>query len=78
MLVRAQHSLCALCLRPLGEKFAVDHDHVLAEAHGHPATTGCERCVRGLTCLGCNFWLSSFRGEPEFLMRAAQYAGRRR
>lgn len=78
-LVRAQSGRCALCLRPLDVSAAmVDHDHRLAVAHGHAATVGCRRCARGALCLGCNSWLAGFRDDPEFLRRAAVYAGHRR
>jgi hypothetical protein len=77
-LVRMQDGLCALCRRPLGDDFVIDHDHVLAEAHGHNPNVGCPRCVRGALDLGCNTWLAGFRDDPAFLTRAAQYAGRRR
>jgi hypothetical protein len=78
---RAQRGVCALCRRPLGDRFDVDHDHRLAAAHGHASGVGCPRCVRGLLCAGwsgCNRFLSTFRGEPEFLRRAADYSERRR
>lgn len=77
-LVEAQNGACALCKRPLADEFAIDHDHVLAESHGHDPLTGCKACVRGALCLGCNSWLSSFRDDSEFLRRAADYAERRR
>jgi hypothetical protein len=77
-LVRSQEGVCALCLRQLGDNFVIDHDHALAEAHGHDVNVGCPRCVRGALDVGCNTWLAGFRDDPDFLLRAAQYAGRRR
>lgn len=74
----AQQGACALCRRPLGDQFSVDHDHVLAEVHGHNPNVGCPRCFRGLLCLGCNNFLSGFRDDPDFLRRAAAYSERRR
>ena len=79
MLFRAQGGRCALCLRALSAgDYAVDHDHFLAREHGHGERVGCERCVRGLLCRGCNSFLSGFRDDPAFLRRAADYSGRRR
>lgn len=77
-LIRAQGGACALCQRPLSTDHMVDHDHRLALAHGHDEMSGCSRCVRGVLCRGCNTWLSGFRDDPEFLRRAALYAGHRR
>jgi hypothetical protein len=73
-----QQGLCALCRRPLGLRFAVDHDHQLAVMHGHRAERGCASCIRGLTCHDCNGWLRGFRDDPTFLLRAAKYAASRR
>lgn len=78
MLRRAQGDACALCLRPLGDRWSVDHDHVLARLHGHPENVGCERCCRGILCVGCNSFLAGFHDDPVFLRRAADYAERRR
>lgn len=75
---KAQGGRCALCQRPLGETFAVDHDHRLAARHGHNPDTGCPRCCRGLLCWACNGFLVGAYGEPEFLRRAAAYAESRR
>ncbi|MFN8520520.1 MAG: endonuclease domain-containing protein [Chloroflexota bacterium] len=77
-LLQLQGRACALCRRELGERFVVDHDHLLAEQHRHPAEQGCPLCVRGILCPGCNMFLAGFRAEPDFLQRAARYAGRRR
>jgi hypothetical protein len=77
-LVALQAGKCALCERPLGARFAVDHDHELAASHGHNPRTGCLYCVRGALCHGCNRWLHTFRDTPAFLVRAARYAARLR
>lgn len=74
----AQQGACALCLRPLGDAFVIDHDHALAEVHGHDPLVGCPRCFRGALCHDCNGWLRGFRDDPTFLRRAAAYAERRR
>ena len=36
------------------KRLAVDHDHTLAEDHGHDPDKGCVRCVRALLCGPCN------------------------
>ena len=77
-LVVRQGGLCAVCGRPLGASFAVDHDHVLAAQHGHKPTTGCRRCVRGILHHGCNFALGALGDDPEILLAAAAYVVRLR
>ena len=73
-----QGNRCALCGRLLAANFAVDHDHQLAELHGHNPERGCPRCTRGLLCHDCNGWLRGWRDDAGFLMRAAKYAASRR
>lgn len=77
-LVTRQGGLCALCQRPLGGSFAVDHDHVLAVAHGHNPATGCRRCVRGILHTACNTAIGTFGDDPERLLAAAHYVTRLR
>ena len=74
----AQGGLCALCARPLGYDFVVDHDHELAARHGHNPRTGCERCCRGLLHKRCNTLLGAFGDDPERLIAAATYVTRLR
>lgn len=71
--VRRQGGLCALCLRPLGVHFAVDHDHLLAERHGHAPERGCERCFRAVVCHRCNAVLGWGRDDPAYFRRLADY-----
>lgn len=33
---------------------STDHDHTLAETHGHARDRGCPACVRGRLCSSCN------------------------
>lgn len=68
-----QGGRCILCLRELGEHYAVDHDHELAKSHGHPAERGCERCFRGIVCHRCNSLLGWAWDDPDYLERAAAY-----
>ena len=55
-LYRLQGGRCYVCRRATGKRkrLAVDHDHVLAFAHGHPVDQGCPKCWRGLACGFCN------------------------
>jgi hypothetical protein len=68
-----------VCEGPLLEEWAVDHDHALAELHGHDPRTGCARCFRGILCKACNLMLGWARDRPEVLTRGAAYVieGRR-
>lgn len=78
-LVARQQGRCVLCRRELDPNDSmVDHDHVLAATHGHNPNVGCPRCVRGVLDRGCNSWLSGFRDDPDFLLRASAYSGSRR
>lgn len=77
-LYAAQEGRCALCRRLLGDQFAVDHDHLLAQAHGHAPERGCRACCRGLVCNRDNAWLGWGGEDPEFFRRAAAYVERRR
>jgi hypothetical protein len=73
-----QQGKCAIGLEPLGQRYTVDHDHLLAAAHGHDPATGCRHCVRGLLCYRHNRALGSFRDDAEALARAARYVVWRR
>lgn len=64
---------CALCLRDLGEHYAVDHDHTLAATHGHPVERGCERCFRAVVCNRCNSVLGWGWDDPDYFERVAAY-----
>lgn len=68
-----QEGKCILCLKPLGVHFAVDHDHVLAEQHGHDPKTGCRRCFRGIICHRDNSLLGWGHDDPVFFRRVAAY-----
>lgn len=77
-LVVRQGGLCALCRRPLGAVYVVDHDHQLARAHGHNPRTGCRRCVRGALHHRCNAAIGALGDDPELLRNAADYVTRLR
>jgi hypothetical protein len=75
----AQGGVCAICRRPMvASEAIVDHDHSLAELHGHPVARGCRRCVRGLLCPGDNTLLGLVKDDADRLRRAAAYALRLR
>jgi hypothetical protein len=77
-LLNAQRGLCALCAKPLGSSYSVDHDHLLAKQHGHNPLTGCPRCTRGVLHPACNTGLGQLNDDPELLLRAAKYVTRLR
>lgn len=65
---------CMICGRGnRGMSWQVDHDHLVALKHNHPANTGCRRCFRGILCQTCNTALGNFLEDPEMLRRAATY-----
>jgi hypothetical protein len=60
---QAQHSCCAICLRPPAEgedRFAFDHDHTIGLA-------------RGVLCPACNGALGSLRDRRDLLLAAIRY-----
>lgn len=78
-ILAAQGGRCAICRRPMvASEAIVDHDHQLAEAHGHPVERGCRLCVRGLLCPADNTLLGLVQDDVERLKRAAAYAWRLR
>jgi hypothetical protein len=77
-LLTQQGGRCILGGEPLGEDFAVDHDHLLAATHPHPDDVGCPLCVRGILCRAKNAALGAFHDDPDELRRAADYVVWRR
>lgn len=74
-MVKEQKWACAICKNPLifhidGSKsdINVDHDHSCC-----PGRIGCGKCVRGITCSGCNGGMGLFKDSPENLIAAAKY-----
>lgn len=76
-LLDAQGGACAICRGQndhiprnafVQGVFYVDHDHRCC-----PGKETCGKCIRGLLCAGCNFGLSQFKDNEEFLMRAIEY-----
>jgi hypothetical protein len=58
--VERQAGLCVICLKVLGDKPHVDHDHATGE-------------VRGVLCFNCNGGLGQFRDDAGLLARAVGY-----
>ena len=71
--LEVQGYACMICTKPLGLEWAADHDHALAETHGHDPRRGCSRCFRALLCKACNLMLGWSRDDPEVLERGADY-----
>lgn len=71
---------CAVCRSTSpgagGSRWAVDHDHRLAETHGHDPLVGCRRCVRAILCNGCNIMLGGAGDVPAVLRAGADYLDR--
>lgn len=49
---------------------SLDHDHT---HHPENRKRGCDECVRGLLCHGCNVGLGNFLDSPELLQKASDY-----
>jgi hypothetical protein len=58
--IERQAGLCAICLKTLGAKPHVDHDHETGE-------------VRGVLCFNCNGGLGQFRDDAAVMARAVRY-----
>lgn len=73
-MLERQGGRCLICGRAIDERtMIVDHDHALAEIHGHRGNEGCKRCVRGLLDTRCNTLLGYVQDDPATLRRAAAY-----
>lgn len=60
-LFRRQNGKCAICSRPpKTRRLHVDHCHRT-------------KIVRGLLCYNCNYGLSWFKDNPQFLLKASKY-----
>lgn len=59
-IIARQAGLCPICIRPLGARPHVDHDHVTGE-------------VRGVLCFTCNGGLGNYGDDAARLRRAADY-----
>lgn len=64
---------CGICERTpedVEHTLRVDHDH---SHHPEAPERGCDECVRGLLCHGCNVALGLMRERPDLLRKAADY-----
>jgi len=59
-MVAQQGGACPICVRPLGQRHHVDHDHVTGE-------------VRAVLCFTCNGGLGNYGDDAVRLRRAAAY-----
>jgi hypothetical protein len=61
---------CELCnAQPLNGLFHIDHDHSCCGVQ-----KWCPKCVRGVVCPRCNYWLGGM-DEPGWLPKAQKYLG---
>ena len=68
----SQGGVCAICKTPPSSKrLSVDHDHSCC-----PGEVTCGKCVRGLLCDGCNWWLGLINDDLTRLTEAEQYLRR--
>lgn len=71
-MLSAQGGVCAICKRPpTTKRLAVDHDHSCC-----PGEVTCGKCVRGLLCDDCNWWLGLVDDRIERLLAAEMYLRR--
>lgn len=63
---------CAICRVSITrETLHIDHDSECCP--GLTSAPGCGKCVRGLTCSGCNTGMGCFSHDPEILQAAIAY-----
>lgn len=63
-MIERQGRVCPICVRPLGTRHHVDHDHETGD-------------VRGVLCFTCNGGLGNYGDDAVRLRRAADYLDRR-
>jgi hypothetical protein len=65
----SQDGKCAICRqKPEGKRLSVDHDHACC-----PGDIACGKCVRGLLCDKCNWWLGQIEDDLGMLVAAENY-----
>ena len=67
-LVESQGFKCAICKDPLEQETHIDHDHKCCAGR-----RACGKCIRGVTCKGCNKGLGMFKDNSAILRAAALY-----
>jgi Recombination endonuclease VII len=72
--LRLQKGGCAICLGTVRHTLKQDHDHNCCpnrlDKKGTVRIKACGKCLRGLLCADCNFWLS-FLEKETFVRREA-------
>lgn len=74
-----QERKCAICstaldIEQVGNNVCVDHDHSCCPETGAGKT--CGKCVRGLLCRSCNFFIGIARDDSNILLQAVEYLAR--
>ena len=72
-MLKAQNGACAICKRlpKLGKRLVVDHDHSCCSS----PRKACGKCVRGLLCQRCNFFLGIFETHRHLFNDFDSYLG---
>lgn len=71
-ILESQDGVCAICHTPPGDKrLAVDHDHACC-----PGDITCGKCIRGLLCDKCNWWLGLIDDDLSIIEDAEFYIRR--
>ena len=67
---KSQNGVCAICKNPELNKnrLSVDHNHACC-----PGTKSCGKCVRGLLCSKCNFFIGAAKDNIKILQAAIDY-----
>jgi Recombination endonuclease VII len=68
----SQGGTCQICKQPpTSKRLSVDHDHACCSGE-----ISCGKCVRGLLCDKCNWWLGLMEDDLEMLVSAESYLRR--
>lgn len=71
-ILASQGGVCSICKTPpVGKRLSVDHDHSCC-----PGEITCGKCVRGLLCDNCNWWLGLIDDDLGRLTEAENYLRR--
>jgi hypothetical protein len=67
---KSQNGVCAICKNPelKNNRLSVDHNHACC-----PGTKSCGKCVRGLLCSKCNFFIGAAKDNIKILQAAIDY-----
>jgi hypothetical protein len=70
-ILKAQNESCGICQKHYSffkKGLYIDHDHSCC-----PSSHSCGKCVRGLLCSSCNFFIGSSKENIDNLNRAIIY-----